>query len=123
MASTPSISWETACATSRAVAARNAAAVPLPTARPVTGVGRRAPQGNLVDQNPAACPTTYVVQPGQSAGSTSTRYQRTVTQTVRLPCGGCPLVLSTALAGYGPAGRFTTTVTSPVASTTTYVCQ
>lgn len=120
----PKTTWTTACATStlpvRAAAPATTSAVPAPTAPPTPD---RRRQGNLADQGPAACPTTYVVQPRQSAGSTSTRYQQTVTSTVRLPCGGCPLVLSTALAGYGPAGRFTTTVTAPVGSVTTYVCQ
>lgn len=128
---TPKTTWTTACATVAAqgqVTAWDAgpaviSQVLAPTPQPTSEPERRSPQGNLMDQQPAACPTTYVVQPGQSAGSTSTRYQQTITSTVRLPCGGCPLVLSTALAGYGPAGRFTTTVTAPVGTTTTYVCQ
>ncbi|OIW31998.1 hypothetical protein CONLIGDRAFT_678433 [Coniochaeta ligniaria NRRL 30616] len=131
VAHTPKTTWTTACATvatSGQVTARDAAPVvvpqvPAPTAQPTPEAQRRNPQGNLMDQQPAACPTTYLVQPGKSAGSTSTRYQQTVTSTVRLPCGGCQLVLSTALAGYGPAGRFTTTVTAPVGTSTTYVCQ
>ncbi|KAB5532515.1 hypothetical protein GE09DRAFT_973291 [Coniochaeta sp. 2T2.1] len=126
--------WTTACApttiygqaTAWAAAPAITSQAPVRTEPLVLDVPvaeRRSPQGNLVEQQPAACPTTYVVQPGQSAGSTSTRYQQTVTSTLRLPCGGCPLVLSTALAGYGPAGRFTTTITAPVATSTTYVCQ
>jgi hypothetical protein len=124
---TPKTTWTTACATATLpgppwdVAPAFASPTSAPTAAPE--VERRNPQGNLMDQNPAACPTTYVVQPRQTAGPTATRYQQTVTQTVRLPCGGCSLVLSTALAGYGQAGRFTTTMTAPVSTATAYVCQ
>jgi hypothetical protein len=128
---TPKTTWTTACAPASvpgqmtvwdatpAITTR----MPVPTAQPVPGAERRSPQGNLMEQQPAACPTTYVVQPGQTAGSTSTRYQQMVTSTVKLPCGGCPLVISTALVGYGPAGRFTSTITASVGTTTTYACQ
>ncbi|KAK0717861.1 hypothetical protein B0T26DRAFT_645896 [Lasiosphaeria miniovina] len=80
---------------------------------------RRSPQ---VDQAVAACPTTYVVQPQQSAGKTLTRYSRYTTTTLFLNCGGCPLVISTALAGYGPPGIFTKTTTLPVGTQTAYAC-
>jgi hypothetical protein len=128
-ATTPSVTWTTACATSTAAAGSRrrrgpavaVAAVPAPT--PVGEVERREPQLNLADQNPAACPTTYVLQPAQTAGSTATRYQQTVTETVKLPCGGCSLVVSTALLGYGPPGRFTTTTTLPLSTATAYACQ
>ncbi|KAK3318079.1 hypothetical protein B0H66DRAFT_224786 [Apodospora peruviana] len=86
-------------------------------ARPRRG-GGRSPQ---MDDN-AACPTTFVVQPEQSAGKTLTRYSKYTTTTVYLDCGGCPLVVSTALAGYGPAGQFTKTTTLPVGITTAYAC-
>jgi hypothetical protein len=128
VAHTPKTTWTTACAQMTAWDATPAITtrLPAPTAHPIytaSSAERRMPQGNLMDQQPAACPTTYVVQPGQTAGSTSTRYQQIVTSTVKLPCGGCPLVISTALAGYGPAGRFTSTITAPVGTTTTYACQ
>lgn len=125
---TPRTVWRMACATSTVTAhgpgTTPVVVTPIWTPTAASGVGRRTtPQGDLMDQNPAACPTTYVVQPGQSAGSTSTYYQQTATETMRLPCAGCPLVLSTALAGYGPPGSFTTTVTAPLGTTITYVCQ
>ena len=119
---TPSTYWSTVCAPLTAVSQLTQTPEPTITGAPLTA---RTPDSAHQPRDlaaPAACPTTYVVQPPQSAGGTSTQYQRTVTQTVRLNCGGCPLVLSTALAGYGPAGRFTTTVTSPVRTTTAYVC-
>ena len=134
VAHTPKTTWTTACApasipgqvTTRAAAPAVTTRAPAPTAAHILDMRaaeKRSAQGNLIEQQSAACPTTYVVQPGQTAGSTATRYQRTVTSTVSLSCGGCPLVLSTALAGYGPPGRFTTTITAPVGTTTTYVCQ
>lgn len=133
---TAKTTWTTACAT----AASQLTALdgptpkpsittrmPVPTPQPITPTAQgklaRKPQSNWMEQQAAACPTTYVVQPEQSAGSTSTRYQQIVTSTVKLSCGGCSLVLSTALVGYGPAGRFTATVTAPVRTTTTYACQ
>jgi hypothetical protein len=122
---TPTIITTTACATTTATHLTPVTAFtppPHPT-RPPTRSPFVARQNNLLEQQPDACPTTYVVQPSQSAGGTSTKYQQTVTETVRLPCGGCPLVLSTALFGPGPAGRFTATVTSPVGVSTTYACQ
>lgn len=131
---TPKITWTTACApvtvpaqtTPRVGTSTVTSPILAPTAQPMLSAPeaeRRSPQGNLVEQRPAACPTTIMVQPGQSAGGTSTLYQQTTTTTSKLPCGGCPLVVSTALAGYGPAGRFTTTVTAPVGTVTSYACQ
>lgn len=70
----------------------------------------------------ALCLTTVVVQPSLSAGPTLTRYSTTATSTSQVPCGGCDLVVSTALLGPGPAGRFTTTVTSPTFTATGYAC-
>ncbi|KAK4458402.1 hypothetical protein QBC42DRAFT_147682, partial [Cladorrhinum samala] len=72
---------------------------------------------------PDACPTTYVVQPEQSAGKTSTKYSKTTTSTSLLNCSGCPLVISTAVAGYGPPVVFTTTTTLPVGTVTAYACK
>ncbi|KAK4227005.1 hypothetical protein QBC38DRAFT_365169 [Podospora fimiseda] len=70
-----------------------------------------------------ACPTTHVVQPPQSAGKTSTKYSRTTTTTALLNCDGCSLVVSTAVAGYGPPVVFTTTTTLPVGTVTAYACR
>lgn len=131
---TPKTTWTTVCAPVTVPGQMTAwHATPAiiskmlaPTAQPVVRLPvaeRRNPQGNLMDQQPAACPTTIVVQPPQSAGSTSTAYRQTITSTSRVPCGGCPLVVSTALAGPGPAGRFTTTVTAPSRTVTAYACQ
>lgn len=141
MAPTASTSWITVCSPSIALGPRatDSAATgdvsPLPTPSPVvtsvpaanTGDPQlelvRKAQGAQLNERDAACPTTYVVQPGKSAGSMSTQYQQWVTTMVQLNCGGCPLVLSTALAGYGPAGRFSETVTVPVGTSTIYSCQ
>ncbi|KAK1765864.1 hypothetical protein QBC33DRAFT_119152 [Phialemonium atrogriseum] len=92
-----------------------------PRARPRRGPGKKDARDGLDDV--ASCPTTFVVQPPQSAGSMTTQYEQWATSTVELDCGGCPLVISTALAGYGPAGRFTETLTVPVGTTTVYACQ
>ncbi|KAK3688648.1 hypothetical protein B0T22DRAFT_160417 [Podospora appendiculata] len=70
----------------------------------------------------AACPTTLVVQPGQSAGNTLTTFSRFTTTTVLVNCAGCPLVVTTALAGYGQPGHFTKTITLPVGTATAYSC-
>ncbi|KAJ9143092.1 hypothetical protein NKR23_g6860 [Pleurostoma richardsiae] len=108
---TPSTHWSTVCE-------------PLVTALGERVEERREGDGGNVYAYAAACPTTYVVQPRQTAGATLTQYQRTVTVTQRLGCGaGCSqLVVSTALAGYGPAGRFTKKTTAPVETSTTYMC-
>jgi hypothetical protein len=64
-----------------------------------------------------------VVQPERSAGKTSTKYSTFTTTTVTVECSGCSLVISTALAGYGPPGSFVTTTTLPVGAITTYACR
>lgn len=98
----------------------------IPTAEPVLELARKA-RGDADHlhgrQDAEACPTTFVVQPDKTAGSVSTEYQEWTTSTVELDCAGCELTLSTALAGYGPAGRLTETVTMPVGTTTVYSCQ
>lgn len=70
-----------------------------------------------------SCPTTYVIQPEQTAGVIWTEYKAWSTKTVGLQCSGCPLVTSTAKLGLGPAGRFKTTTTLPMGTTTAYKCQ
>ncbi|KAK4175267.1 hypothetical protein QBC36DRAFT_27517 [Triangularia setosa] len=91
-------------------------AVDLRSARNGYGVG-----GNL---QPDVCQTTLILQPPQSAGKTSTKYSRYTTTTVSVNCSGCTgLVVSTALAGYGPPGVFTTTATLPVGTVTAYACR
>ncbi|GAB1318490.1 hypothetical protein MFIFM68171_08700 [Madurella fahalii] len=72
----------------------------------------------------ATCATTLVVQPEKSAGKTQTSYAGYTTTTVLVDCRGCSaLVVSTALAGYGPPGVFTTTTTVPVGAVTSYACR
>jgi hypothetical protein len=77
-----------------------------------------------VPQNPqpTACPTTLFVQPPRSAGPTATTYASWTTSTLQVPCGGCDLTVSTALAGYGPPATFETTTTLPVGTVTAYAC-
>lgn len=141
----PSTSWSTVCRPSTAVAKRvgqdapatttasgfaspqpavpvaNPPGAPSPTPNPESGSkGARSPDDGL---QPAACPTTLVVQPERSAGKTSTKYSTFTTTTVTVECSGCPLVISTALAGYGPPGSFVTTTTLPVGAITTYACR
>lgn len=70
----------------------------------------------------AACPTTVMVIPEQHAGKTSTIYAKFTTTTVKVNCGGCPLVVSTALMAYGPPTVFDKTTTVPVGAKTTYAC-
>lgn len=70
----------------------------------------------------AACPTTVMVVPEQHAGKTSTIYAKFTTTTVKVNCGGCPLVVSTALMAYGPPTVFEKTTTVPVGAKTTYAC-
>ncbi|KAL2267899.1 hypothetical protein VTJ83DRAFT_5176 [Remersonia thermophila] len=74
-------------------------------------------------QAATACPTTLVVQPPRSAGRTATSYSSWTTSTLQVPCGGCDLFVSTALAGYGPPATFETTTTLPVGTVTAYACQ
>ncbi|KAM7187348.1 hypothetical protein V8F20_011012 [Naviculisporaceae sp. PSN 640] len=120
---TPSTVWSTVCESSIALVKRNEATAtaedqPLITAQPELKRSRgRTPQADIVQ-----CPTTYVVQPEKSAGKTLTTYSKFTTTTVYLNCKGCPLSISTALAGYGPANGFTKTTTLPVGVTTTYAC-
>jgi hypothetical protein len=70
----------------------------------------------------AACPTTLYVSADQDLGQTSTTYQRVVVSTQRVPCGGCPLVVATRLAGQGPVWRPTATLTSTVGTSTAFQC-
>lgn len=140
----PSTSWSTICQPSAAAVRRaeqdtpatttasdpgvptiapgpNPPATPFPTTSAKSGnKGARNPQSGV---QPAACPTTVVVQPERSAGKTATTYSSFTTSTVSVECGGCPLVISTALAGYGPPGSFSTTTTLPVGTVTTYACR
>jgi len=131
--STPSTYWTTVCEASTVLAAvkqRDTAATPtadgpLITTRPGAAEIQARPRKGR-ERNPqldnAPCPTTFVIQPEKSAGKTSTRYSKYTTTTILLNCAGCPLFLSTALAGYGPANGFTKTTTLPVGTTTTYAC-
>ncbi|KAK4155395.1 hypothetical protein C8A00DRAFT_13569 [Chaetomidium leptoderma] len=119
----PTTSWSTICRPSSAVArrAQNDAPATTVVSHHDSGVnGGRSPEDYL---HPAACPTTLVVQPERSAGKTSTEYSSWTTSTMSLSCGGCPLVVSTALVGYGPPGSFVTTTTLPVGTITTYACR
>ena len=71
----------------------------------------------------AGCPTTFIVQPPKTAGLVWTEFAQIRTTTVMLSCAGCPsMVTSTALMGYGPAGRFKSTTTVPYGYTTVYKC-
>lgn len=121
---TPSTIWSTVCESSIALVKRDQAVAtatteeePLITTRPdLKRIRGRTPQADIV------CPTTYVVQPEKSAGKTLTKYSKFTTTTIYMNCKGCPLTISTALAGYGPANGFTKTTTLPVGVTTTYAC-
>ncbi|KAK5652892.1 hypothetical protein OQA88_9558 [Cercophora sp. LCS_1] len=136
--------WLTVCESSKLVAQRtdnartevSAATVTsgsglqiqeLPAAAPSPAItSAPTPTASLAareDVAPAACPTTFVVQPEKSAGKTFTTYSSYTTTTVLLNCGGCPLTLTTALAGYGPAVGFTKTTTLPIGTKTTYACR
>jgi hypothetical protein len=120
----PSTSWSTICRPSGLARRAGQATATLPDAQylptPRAEFEARNPQGGI---QPPACPTTLVVQPERSAGKTSTSYSTYTTSTVTVNCGGCPLVISTALAGYGPPGSFVTTTTLPVGAKTTYACR
>jgi len=143
--STPSTFWSTVCAVSTglalaaepAVAAITPASIhirarmadpgpaPVPiTAAPTPTAGLELRQGGVVvlQPAPAACPTTLVIKPEQSAGKTLITHSKYTTTTVLVSCGGCPLVLSTALLGYGPPGAFSKTVTSSMGTKTSYAC-
>lgn len=132
----PYTSWSTICRPSAGLVQRTAeaaapaittapgrnpaaAAFPTPTAGP-GAKDARSPQNRI---QPAACPTTLVVQPERSAGKTATTYSTITTSTVTVDCGGCPLVVSTALAGYGPPRTLVTTTTLPIGAVTTYACR
>lgn len=134
---TASTLWNTVCAKSTgkaqavqpAVASITAASNPIRirmpapapagiTLAPTATVGLDARQAI----HPAACPTTVVVQPEQSAGKTQTTYAKYTTTTVLVNCGGCPLVVTTGLFGYGPPGVFTKTTTVSVGTKTAYAC-
>ncbi|KAK3352860.1 hypothetical protein B0T25DRAFT_453910 [Lasiosphaeria hispida] len=119
--STPSTYWSTVCQPTTALGYEpqaDASALTTTSSLSIT----RTPVDTMA-KDLAACPTTYVVQPEQSAGKTLTTYSRYTTTTVLLNCGGCPLVVSTALVGYGPPGVFTKTTTLPVGARTTYACR
>jgi len=117
----PSTSWSTICQSSAGAAAP---AATTPSAEYYGGAKDiRSPEDGIHPAAPAACPTTLVVQPVRSAGKTATTYASFTTTTSTVNCGGCPLVVSTALAGYGPPGTFETTTTLPVGAVTTYACQ
>ena len=96
-------------------------AIPTPTQE----VDSRSPKPPARFQalDAAACPTTLVVQPEKSAGKTSTRYATYTTTTVTVDCSGCSLVISTALAGFGPPFSFATTTTVSVGAATTWACR
>ncbi len=97
-----------------------AAPSPLITSAPKATAALGARQGAA---EIAACPTTYIIPPEKSAGRTLTTYSRYTTTTVFLNCGGCPLVVSTALQGIGPLVSFTKTTTLPVGTKTAYACR
>ncbi|KAK4183411.1 hypothetical protein QBC35DRAFT_113081 [Podospora australis] len=141
-AATPSTFWSTICrptpaldrraeggapapaTTDNRVIGQTPAPVPAPiitaSPEPASPKDLRSPRdGN----QPNACPTTLVLQPEQSAGKVSTKYSRTTTTTLLVPCSGCSLSVSTALAGYGPPALFTSTTTLPVGTVTTYACR
>lgn len=126
---TPSTHWSTVCESSINLANRDAppatataADEPIITTQPDLEDIQGRNRGAREAQADIACPTTLVIQPERSAGKTLTRYSRWATTTVFLNCKGCPLYISTALAGYGPANGFTKTTTLPVGVTTTYAC-
>ncbi|KAK4034785.1 hypothetical protein C8A01DRAFT_18480 [Parachaetomium inaequale] len=126
-AGVPSTSWSTICSQSAALARRAEPDTPASTtgsdlgALPTDGPkGARSPAEGI---QPAACPTTLVVQPPRVAGKTATSYLSFTTTTALVSCGGCPLVISTALVGLGPPVAFETTTTLPVGAVTTYACR
>ena len=143
-ADAPFTTWSTLCAPTAASPRSNEAEIPTsaPTATSTPAAPRPAvasaptpkavPARDQIPSRPSSaprrrqevepCPTTFVIQPDRSAGSTFTEYLQWVTTTAKLDCQGCPLTVSTALAGYGPAGRFKDTVTVPIGTTTVYTC-
>jgi hypothetical protein len=141
-ASTASTFWTTVCAPSgvQAQATQPAMAAITPASNPIraripapepasiaitavpTPTAGLDPRQGVVVLQPLACPTTVVVQPGQSAGKTQTTHARYTTTTLLVPCGSCSLVVTTGLFGYGPPGVFTKTTTIPVGTRTAYAC-
>ena len=134
-AKTPSTFWTTVCKPSATAAKRQERVMATgpgatstvidgnsPVMTPPPRLGNQAGVKDLRDAQPAACSTTYVVQPEKSAGKTLTSYASYTTTTATLNCHGCSLSVSTALAGYGPPGVFTKTTTLPIGTTTVYVC-
>ncbi|KLU82448.1 hypothetical protein MAPG_01520 [Magnaporthiopsis poae ATCC 64411] len=130
----PSTSWSTVCAgratriglgrrdhhATQAEAAAAAVTTPPTNWETADENGR---EEDLQARQGVACRTTRVVQPQRTAGPVATQYQRVVTETARLNCGGCQLQLSTAAGGYGPVVRFTTTTTVSAGTSTVFVCQ
>ncbi|KAK4163362.1 hypothetical protein QBC43DRAFT_345287 [Cladorrhinum sp. PSN259] len=115
---TPTSSGQGIAPTAEPVVNPITAEFPKPSALPAAN-DLRVREGNQLE----ACPTTHVVQPEQSAGKTSTKYSKTTTTTTLLNCDGCSLVVTTAVAGYGPPVVFTTTTTLPVGTVTAYACR
>jgi len=70
---------------------------------------------------PLACPTTLVV-PQDGMGGTSTRFEKVVTVTSYINCGGCKLVISTRVGGLGPIMRPGITASQPTGTATSYIC-
>ncbi len=92
-------------------------------AAPDADSGAVEPRELSIEDKRPVCLTTFVLQPPMRAGATMTAYRQILTKTMCVPCAGCPtLVTSTALMGYGPAGRFKTTLTLPYGYTTVYKC-
>ncbi|MCJ1239260.1 hypothetical protein MMC14_007254 [Varicellaria rhodocarpa] len=73
---------------------------------------------------PAAstCTTTLTHFPTMDLSPTTTIYQKTVTATSSVNCGGCKLTVTTENFGVGPAKHITATATSSASTTTTTVC-
>lgn len=103
-ATTPYTQWSTICSRSHSI------------------ISTEPTKATVVDRDAQACPTTLTVIPPQEAGRVSTSYQHTMTQTQRLSCGGCALVISTQVQGFGPLGTYTSTCTSPTTTATAYTC-
>jgi hypothetical protein len=101
---TPYTQWSTICSRSHSIS----------TTKPT--------KATAVARDTQICPTIFTVIPPQQAGRVSTSYLHTVTQTVPLSCGGCPLVISTQVQGFGPQGTYTSTCTSATTTTTAYAC-
>ncbi|KAH6857071.1 hypothetical protein B0I37DRAFT_426783 [Chaetomium sp. MPI-CAGE-AT-0009] len=87
----PSTSWSTVCQQSAKLARRTETDAPATTTPSAESGAKdvRSPEDGF---QPAACPTTLVVQPVRSAGKTATSYASFTTTTVAVSCGACPLV-------------------------------